>query len=321
MKRLRAQAVFLLPLCGLFAAAQFPQPKAPPSILVNVLDQDGNGVRDLNKDKFRVKINGRLAPLLAADYSLAPRRIVVLLDMSGSMAGEASQNKKWLIARSALEEFLSETSPQVQVALVTFSSRTHEIFDFSQGRSSIAAWLKSGAAQRSNVKGTTAFYDAMVAAAKLMEPSRPGDAIYALTDGGDNSSNAPRDAAKTILLSSRIRLFLFLFAETKARDAEQVRDIVGLAYESGGFVFGVTGRNSLPAASHSDFSYEYGDKTLKQIELYTRALNTQVNGFYTLQLVSPVSAKKWNKISLEVLDDTGKVNKRVAWTYEQGFPD
>ena len=93
-----------LPILSFCAFAQSAASIPARSILVNVLDRSGNAVRDLTNNNFRVKVNGRPAAISGASYSLAPRRIVVLLDMSGSMGGE-KDGKKWQIAREAVQDF------------------------------------------------------------------------------------------------------------------------------------------------------------------------------------------------------------------------
>lgn len=312
-----ALASALLSACGLLTA-QSPPKESVPSLLANVIDRQGMAVRDLTKDSFQVKVNGRRATLLEASYSLAPRRIVVLLDMSGSMAG-VTEHKKWQIARESLEDLLVDTPPDVSIALLTFSDQVHDVSDFSQNRSSMAAWLKEGAGQHgdSRVRGRTALLDAMLAAKKLLGTSRPGDAIYAITDGGDNSSHISGTAMRRLLLESGIRLFLFLFAEPLPFEemrsgAESIKEI---ARASGGFVFGVSGHSSGVDFLPSWDAYDYSERTQQTIKLYTRALNIQVNGFYTLRFDSPVVAAKARKVSLDIVDATGKPRKDVAFTY------
>ena len=307
-------AYILLVTYGFFAAAQKAPIQSTRSLIVNVLDRNGNAVRDLTKNSFRVKVNGHPAAIVAASYDLSPRRIVVLLDMSGSMRGGAEQSKKWRIAREAVEEFLMETPADVQVALVTFSSKVHKVIELSLDRSSIEAWLKHGSSQDSDIRGTTAFYDAVVAAARLLQPAKEGDAIYAVTDAGDNSSQVVPADARRLLLQASIRLFLFLFSEPSLFEQDRIDSILKLARETGGFVFGVTGKRGLHVF---EFNYDDSQSTRDRIKLYTRALNIQVNGFYTLKCDTPSPEKKLNKISLEVVDGTGKVNKDVAWTYQR----
>ncbi len=324
-KILPASASVLLLACGFLSAAQTAPTQLTRSLLVNVLDRNGNAVRDLTKDDFRVKVNGHPAALLDAHYSLAPRRIVVLLDMSGSMAGETEKNKKWRIARESVEDFLTETPAEVQVALVTFSSKIHDILDFSQGRSSIIEWLKRGPSQRSDIKGTTPFFDAAAAAAKLLEPALPGDSIYAITDGGDNSSRISKTAVKQRLLQSQIRLFVFLFAEPTPTEEERsgVESVMELARDTGGFVFGVSGHPSTGGASFLpswSFEYDYDEHTRERIRLYMQALNIQVNGFYTLHLDALLQPGKAGKVSLNIVDGKGIARKDVAFTYSTLLP-
>ena len=318
-------AGLLVLACGFLAAARTAPTQTTRSLLVNVLDRNGNAVRNLTKDSFRVKVNGHAAALLDAHYSLAPRRIVVLLDMSGSRAGETEKNEKWRIAREAIEDFLTETPAEVQVALVTFSSKIHDILDFSQGRSSIIEWLKRGPSQRSDIKGSTPFFDAASAAAKLLEPALPGDSIYAITDGGDNSSRISKTAAKQRLLQSQIRLFVFLFAEPMPTEEERSgpESVMALARDTGGFVFGVSGHPSAGGASFlpsGNFEYDYDEHTRERIRLYTQALNIQVNGFYTLHLDAPLQPGKTGRVSLDIVDGKGIARKDVAFTYSKLLP-
>jgi Mg-chelatase subunit ChlD len=316
-------AGFLLLAYGFLAAAQTAPTLSTRSLLVNVLDQNGNAVRDLTKDGFRAKVNGRPATVVEARYSLAPRRIVVLLDMSGSMAGETEKNKKWQIARQALEDLIAETPADVKVALLTFSSQVHDVFDFSQSRSSMAAWLKDEPHRRAEIKGRTALYDAVLAATKLLEPTRSGDAIYVITDGGDNSSHISETGTRKLLLQSRIRLFVFLLAEKLPMELERTGkdSLIEIARATGGFVFGVAGREAEASFLPSwNFEYDYDDRTRERIRLYTEALNIQVNGFYTLQLETPLQPSKLRKVLLEIVDARGQPRKDVAFTYSTLLP-
>ncbi|HUO14249.1 MAG TPA: hypothetical protein VMX38_04615 [Verrucomicrobiae bacterium] len=83
-------------------------------MVVNVFDSRGNPVRGLTKENFHLRVNGKPAVVLDARYSLSPRRIVVLLDMSGSMIGEEATGK-WRIAREAAEDLLAETPAEVPI--------------------------------------------------------------------------------------------------------------------------------------------------------------------------------------------------------------
>jgi Mg-chelatase subunit ChlD len=210
-------------------------PSEKRSVLVNVIDAHGNAVRDLTKDNFHVRVNGKPAVVLDARYSLAPRRIVLLLDMSGSMIAETASGK-WRIAREAADDLLAETPAEMPIAMLTFSRKVGDVFDFSQGRAAIAKWLKEGPGRRSNLQGGTALFDAILEGLKLLQPVQPGDAVYAITDGGDNVSHALADGTELALLQSDVRLFAFLFADHDVDPVEQEgrRFFLSMVADTGG---------------------------------------------------------------------------------------
>jgi len=298
--------------------AQSIPTNSPASLLVNVIDSKGDAIRDLTKANFRIKVNGRSAEPVDASYSLAPRRIAVVLDMSGSMAGGA-EDKRWLVVREAVEDVLADTSADVPIAFLTFSDHVHDVFDFSQSRNSIAAWLKQGVTKGrdSRVRGRTALFDALDTATKMFGPSRPGDAIYVITDGGDNDSHIRARTVREMLLRTQTRLFVFLLSEKSRFDMNAGSDSVKeIARTTGGFVFGVSGHNTpVDFLSSWNYAFDYNERTRERIKLYTRALSTQVNGFYILRFDAPASSKKTNTVSLDIVDDSGKSMSGVGYTY------
>jgi von Willebrand factor type A domain len=318
-------ATISIPTSVSIAAAQTGPSKSGPSLLVNILDRKGNPLRDLTKDNFKVKINGHPASIDEADYSLGPRRIVVLLDISGSMKGPP-RSQKWRVVREALDDLLSETPSNVAIALLTFSDQVHAPFDFSQSRASITAWLKQEPSQLdSRVHGKTALFDAIVAAAKLLQPARPGDAIYAITDGGDNGSHTSEWTTRKLLSDSGIRLFLFFLGEPSVNEEENhgKQSVIETVRATGGYAFGVTGYEGIRDPDPFlwfNFAYDYDERTRERIELHTQALNIQVNGFYTLRLEPVAVHEKAGKVSLRIVDRDGKARKDVILEYPRALP-
>jgi len=98
-------AVVILP-AWLFSPGPAEQSASSPlgmrSIVVNVFDMHGRIISNLTKENFRVLLNGKPVALLDARYSVAPRRIVILLDKSGSMTGE-THTAKWSVASRGRE--------------------------------------------------------------------------------------------------------------------------------------------------------------------------------------------------------------------------
>ena len=283
------------------------------SVIVNVFDTRGSAISDLTREDFQVRLNGKSVAVLDARYSTAPRRIVVLLDMSGSMTGQ--DDAKWKLAREAVSDLLLQTPKAVPIAVLTFTDRIHDAFNFSQSRGAIAEWL-NGPGQRPVLKfPRTALFDSILEGLKMFGPVQPGDALYAITDGGDNASRKSEEQTKAALLWSRVRLFAFLFAPRLAPPHErEERDLfLTLVVESGGYSFGGTAHGN-PFGPIGTFNYVYDDDSRARLRGWTEWLNLQVNGFWTLDLAAPPPDKKRN-LKVEIISREGKVRKDVGVTY------
>jgi hypothetical protein len=303
-----------------FSQQSLNVPSEKRSVLVNVIDAHGNAIRDLTKENFHVRVNGKPVVVLDARYSLAPRRIVLLLDMSVSMTVD-TESGQWRIAREAADDLLAETPAEVPIAMLTFSRKVGDVFDFSQGRAAIAKWLREGPGQRSKLQGLrgTALFDAILEGLKLLQPVQPGDAVYAITDGGDNASHALADQTKLALLQSDVRLFAFLFAGDESVSVEQENRLffLSMVADTGGFVIPVS-----PPAVGGESSWLYGGvykDNPEKIRFFTQRLNIQVNGFWTLELAAPPSNKA-SKVKLTVVGEEGKIRKDVGVNYRRVLP-
>jgi hypothetical protein len=173
----------------------------------------------------------------------------------------------------------------------------------------------------SRVHGRTAIFDAILAAKQLLGRIQPGDSIYLITDAGDNSSHIHGRAVRKLLVDSQIRLFVLLLSEPSPGDMNMGSDsLKEIARATGGFVFGVSGRNrGVEFMPSWTYAFDYNEQTRQRIKLYTQALNIQVSGFYTLRFDLPVVPEKAHKISLEVVDGGRKPRSDVAYTYSTAF--
>ena len=316
MKILRLTGVALALSLPCVAQQRANLPQGTRSVLVNVLDAHGNAVRDLTKEDFRVSVNGKYVPVLDARYSLAPRRIVVLLDMSGSMTDASS--RKWQIAQHAVDDLLTQTPRDVPITLLTFASTVLDVFASSQSRTEIDHWLKEGPGQKPKLKSPrkTALFDAVLQALKLLNPVQPGDTIYAITDGEDNASEASAKRTEAALLQADVRLFVFLL-----NDGEQVTGEVGekrysflsLVDDSGGFLFGLK-RRQTPFRD-----YVYDRTNMERITTETSELNILVLGFWTLDL-APSDLSKKSKLTMELVRRKPRENLRLIYPRELFAP-
>src|SRR3990167_9413094 len=98
---------------------------------VNVLDQQGNLVRGLTAADFRAEFRGHPVKILSLTRTTGSRRIVILLDVSGSMA---SSKSKWEVARMAAEDVAAYAATGSLFGLVVFADHVNEKLDLSAGR-------------------------------------------------------------------------------------------------------------------------------------------------------------------------------------------
>jgi len=222
------------------------------------------------------------------------------------MSGELSKNK-WSIARTAAQDFISLTSPQVPIALVTFSEKVNGAFGFGRGRAWVNDELNQVLENTADLKGHTALYDAIVAGIEMLRPVQMGDAIYVITDGGDNASKANEAMVRRALLENSVRLFTFLLGDPltpeEASGADAIRE---LTRDTGGFLFG-TAASSIFIGSQRTFRFD--PRAVEDIKLQTVGLENAVNGFYTLNIDATPNESRSSHLSVEVVDDRGKSRK------------
>lgn len=310
----------LLCLClGPQSVAQRSEtPFSTSFVLVSAFDARGNPVNSLSIQNFRVRVNSKPVTVRTAHYTFAPRRIVVLLDMSGSMSG-FDNSGKWKIACDAVRELITQTSGEVPIAMMTFSSTVEDVFDFSASRDAIAHRLARTTPYTSGSKlpKKTALLDAIAAGLKLLEPFQPGDALYAITDAGENASRVSDSQVHVALLQSGVRLFVLFFSEpiSQASSPKSIGTFLDMVEASGGYTFPLVARPR-PFQSRGVI---YDPNCRAEVKQFTLALNAMVRGLWALEIPASPS-KKTEKIKLEIVDNTGKVIRNIHLAYAHALP-
>jgi VWFA-related protein len=104
-------------LSGLGAAAQQPVFRGSGDavrVFATVTDRDGRLVTTLDQGDFEVRDEGKPQPITLFDNTPQPIRLVVMLDVSGSMEGNLP------LLRDAMEQLLPRLRPDDRVRLGTF---------------------------------------------------------------------------------------------------------------------------------------------------------------------------------------------------------
>ena len=92
------------------------------------------------------------------------------------------------------------------VALGTFTDEAH--FSGLEERNAIGQRLL--ALKDIRPRGRTALYSAIEKTISLLNPPQPGDAIFIVSDGGDDAGDASEKTVQDELIESGIRVFVFL---------------------------------------------------------------------------------------------------------------
>jgi Ca-activated chloride channel homolog len=116
---LRSYGIIALCVLGVLGAAGRQQPVFRGTgdtvrVFVTVTDRDGRLVTTLTRDQFEVRDEGKPQPLTLFDNSPQPIRLIVMLDVSGSMEGNLP------LLRAATEQLFARLRPDDVVRLGTF---------------------------------------------------------------------------------------------------------------------------------------------------------------------------------------------------------
>jgi Ca-activated chloride channel family protein len=158
---------------------------------VSVVDTQGQPVRGLQKNDFRLEEAGRPQQIAEiGNPEQVPLDIALLFDISSSV----SQKGFFAFQQRAAASFLKQVmKPSDNAAIFTIGEEPKLVSPLAPAETAAAAVLKIPAA---TTPVPTAFYDTVSAAAKYLianSPSRRRRVILVITDGDDNYSHIVQD--------------------------------------------------------------------------------------------------------------------------------
>jgi VWFA-related protein len=201
-------------------AAAFPE----VHLYAAVESPAGEPVRGIAGESWRLLEEGEPRPVQEAVplAALGGRRrawVVLLLDKSGSMAGE-----KLARAQGALREYVGLMQPGDRVALLAFDEAVHELSDFTGEPAALRKVVDMVTAN-----GNTALGEAMAVAVQRLE-GRPGRrAVVVLSDGIQTRGRRTAEEAGAAAVAAQVS-FSAIALGADARRA----DLRRLATETGG---------------------------------------------------------------------------------------
>jgi hypothetical protein len=290
------------------------------TVLVSVLNAEGNAVADLTVADFQAEFRGQPVKIHSAEFARRPARIVVLLDASGSVLRRAG---KWRFFRQSAENIGTTLPGDYALGLVVFSEKTLFQVRPEEGRDAYLAALRELPADQKGFPPPprrTAIRDAIVEGIKLLEPVQPGVSLYLITDGGENQSRASRRQIEEQLLRSGVRLFMLVLnfeqfepvvAEPELMYPTTIQEV---AVVSGGVKAYFPSRDSRSILwfGASEKTYQLTVQEIRLMETILRMLYISMVASYRLELEFPRAVDKPRKWKLEVVDSKGKTRKGLT---------
>jgi Mg-chelatase subunit ChlD len=281
-------------------------------LLVNVVDAHGQQVSALTGEQFRANLQGQPVKVMSAKFGAGPQRILILVDVSGSMWTDRQQ---WELVKLAVEDVVSAGPGQAQLALATFSNRFEANVPFGKGREAVReAILNLNPTSKSIPKrfGGTALNDAILEAADMFGSPHPGDVIYVITDGLDNESKNTTGKLLQYLGQRSIRLFATVIHNNRFIQFSEGPDgpeLLGkTAKETGGYY----------TILETDRS---GNLALNASTNMVRPLYGLMSSFYLLDIELPKEPDKPWELKLAVVDTNGDKKKGTMVLYPRNiFP-
>ncbi len=139
-----------------------------------------------------------------------PPRVVLLLDTSGSIHGNTSAFEMNFSVDLA-EDLASHMPPASEIGLGFFYKDLVPVSLPNTDRHALKNQLDALHSHPESFKGKTALWDAVLGGLKMFDHPHLGDAIYVITDGGDNASKNTMNQVAQTLGEAGVRLFAFVF--------------------------------------------------------------------------------------------------------------
>jgi hypothetical protein len=309
------------------------------SVIVTVLDAHGLPISNLAASNFKTFYQGKPLPPLSVSFRSDPAvRTLLLLDTGASMGGLGPQGiAKWKLARVAAGEFLLVAPPQAEVSFFTFSATVGKTFNSSEGRKSMQDWLASPDSIRgTSLNGKAALHRTVLEMARTLEPARPGDSIYVISDGRNDPKLSMEPSVAEELQSKGARLFSFALNDAGESDQYSIeegehtetfpppspgpKELADLVRDSGGLELTLYPGGGRIGLSFSKTSYDYNEKSQQAARIAASTFETAISNFYVLTVRLPEGARGLGDWQVEMVDGRGKTRKDLTLAYPRRIP-
>lgn len=177
--------VFLAALSAEVSPARGQQLPETRVITLTVHDSEGHFIEGIKPEQLRIK--GTQATVRRLGLNSSPRRIILLLDMSGSMAGDRQDKDRWQHALQMAKAFVSRLQPDDRIALHVFAKKRAAVIGYTQDFGTVVRQIDAlptpGTKRAKSAYGdTTRLPDALAEILATDKELAFGDAIVLISD-------------------------------------------------------------------------------------------------------------------------------------------
>jgi len=275
------------------------------TVPVHISTRDGSAPPTLAGTHFQASYADKVIRIAGFGDQQSPRRMVVLLDASGSVRGGTTAG--WEATVEVAAQLLA-VLPPMEIGLALFAEEIEPVVAPTTARERLVEEVERLRAGPRDTQGgrrqRTALWDSLLDAAKAFGPLQPGDVLYVITDGVDNFSETRPPQVTQAFLAAGIRLFAFAIANQ------------GFAYGTGELERIVEDTGGVTAAGAAgDWRAFRAGRGTSPIGSALYAQHRQILVFHRLELELPetiVRPQLW-RLELAGLDENEM--KNVALSY------
>jgi hypothetical protein len=289
-------------------------------VTVSLSTEDGSPIPSLESTNFEGFYRNKPIQVTTAILNREPTRVLLLLDVSGSMMEGAVRGSEGRFSLDVAENFVTNFPPETEIGLGFFYSKMIPVSLPTKDRKSLMFQLEALRSHPESYRGRTALWDAVLGGAKMFDHPRLGDVVYVITDGGDNASKATLNHVIKTLGESGIRLSGFVFQAPSAV-RRSVEEIIGppnldrVAQETGGTILTQLTRTvgSIQISGNATLADKSGKPTL--LASYLGSQYRQLTSFYRISFDLPEALHKSQEWKLELagLEKSQRVKIKLAY--------
>lgn len=208
MKRLAKSATPTFVLCIALSISSVTHAQNGSCLLnvqMSLVNHTGQFVTTLDPSQFRASYRGKPVRILSAVMQQrTPRRVLILIDVSGSM--QSIHTLDFDVADELLDQFPQGT----QVAAMVAAKDSAPTIMFTTDHQSVRNQLRVFRDDRhltKTLKRMSALFDAIERSLLAFGAPREGDTLYVISDGEDNASNIKWRKLDQELLQRGTRVF------------------------------------------------------------------------------------------------------------------